>query len=268
MESRGFNINRQSISQMPARHVVKARIVISNTEADRLCTQQAEAKVKAYFEERLSDSSEDKHQKGLLDCKVGLLRGMSVVDIQKNKEWAEIEYWRKKIDTLMVDNPDDQQVYLDIFSESQGVNRLRNIKYAAYTDAKLLWMDEMARTKDFADCNLINTQANHNQHTKAQLLRRLLDIFNSDLPPECTPLKAFDLTLKQASYDESKSIDVPEAIWQYYMHGRRTRGKQHTIEGTFRKQICGKEKNKSTPDGRNKECIQLHYQQNCNQSSC
>ena len=151
---------------------------------------------------------------------------MSVVDIQKNKERAEIEYWRKKIGTLMVDNPDDQQVYLDIFSESQGVNRLRNIKYAAYTDAKLLWMDEMARTKDFADCNLINTQANHNQHTKAQLLRRLLDIFNSDLPPECTPLKAIDLTLKQASYDESKSIDVPEAIWQYYMHGRRTRGKQ------------------------------------------
>ena len=52
----------------------------------------------------MSDSSEDKHQKGLLDCKVGLLRGMSVVDIQKNKERAEIEYWRKKIGTLMVDN--------------------------------------------------------------------------------------------------------------------------------------------------------------------
>jgi hypothetical protein len=45
---------------------------------------------------------------------------------------------------------DTNDVYLDVFSEPQGVNRLRNIKYAAYTDAKLLRMDEMARKKDFA----------------------------------------------------------------------------------------------------------------------
>jgi hypothetical protein len=230
MEIRGFSINRRTIPQMPVRHAVNAHGVISDREADSLCTQQTEARVKAYFEGRLSNSDEDKHQKGLLDCKVGLLRGISCVDIQNNKEWAEIEYWRKKIGTLMVDNPDDQQVYLDVFSEPQGVNRLRNIKYAAYTDAKLLRMDEMAMKKDFADCSLINTQANHNQHIKAQLLRRLLDIFNSGLPEECdsecTHLKAFDLTLKQASYDESGRIYVPEPLWKSYMHGRRTRGKQ------------------------------------------
>jgi hypothetical protein len=59
---------------MLARHVVKARRVISNAEADRLSTQRAEAKVEAYFEGRLSDSIEDKLQKELLDCKLGLLR--------------------------------------------------------------------------------------------------------------------------------------------------------------------------------------------------
>jgi hypothetical protein len=74
MESRGFNLNRQPISPMLARHVVKARRVISNAEADRLSTQRAEAKVEAYFEGRLSDSIEDKLQKELLDCKLGLLR--------------------------------------------------------------------------------------------------------------------------------------------------------------------------------------------------
>jgi hypothetical protein len=89
---------------MPVRHVVNAHGVISDREADSLCTQQTEAGVKAYFEGRLSNSDEDKDQKGLLDCKVGLLRGISGVDIQNNKEWAEIEYWRKKIGTLMVDN--------------------------------------------------------------------------------------------------------------------------------------------------------------------
>jgi len=74
MEIRGFSINRRTIPQMPVRHAVNAHGVISDREADSLCTQQTEAGVKAYFEGRLSNSDEDKDQKGLLDCKVGLLR--------------------------------------------------------------------------------------------------------------------------------------------------------------------------------------------------
>ena len=105
-----------------------------------------------------------------------------------------------------------------IFVEPKAVDQLRNINLAAYTDEKLKSIDEYYSTRDFAACNLTRLPA----HNKVQLLRRLLDIFNRDLPPACTPLKAYDLTLKQALYDENEGVSVPDEIWQSYTQGRRT----------------------------------------------
>ena len=36
------------------------------------------------------------------------------------------------------------------------------------------------------------------------------------------PLKAYDLTLKQCSYDEDERISVSDDIWRLYLQGRRT----------------------------------------------
>ena len=84
-------------------------------------------------------------------------------------------------------------------------------------------------------------------HNKVQLLRRLLDIFNRDLPPACTPLKAYDLTLKQALYDENERVSVPDEIWRYYTQGRKTcKGKPANRKGliecivTLSKELFGK----------------------------
>ena len=117
------------------------------------------------------------------------------------------------------------------------------IKLAAYTDEKLKSIDEYYSTRDFAACNLTRLPA----HNKVQLLRRLLDIFNSDLPPTCTPLKTYDLTLKQALYVENERDSVPDEIWRYYTQGRKTcKGKPANRKGlmecifTLSKELFGK----------------------------
>jgi hypothetical protein len=224
LECRGFKVNRQSIAEPPEtseRRIIKARRVIGDAEADSLCKQQAEAKVEAYFEGQLSDSLEDKQQKELLDCKVGVLRGMNVCDIQRQVEWAEVEWWRNQIRIFMADNPSERQVCLEVFTNSQGVRHLRNIKYAAYRDEALRLLDEKTMAQDFSECNLNSATSN------AQLLRRLLAVFNHGLPPS-SHLKAYDLTLKQASYDENEKVHVQDEIWQHYTQGRRTRKNRPT----------------------------------------
>jgi len=217
LESRGFRVNRRPISQMANRGVGKACELISNDQADLLDAQRTRDRVDAYFKGHLRDSREDLQLKEYLDLKVGTLRGMRVIDIQKRVEWAEIEYQRKEIATYMNDNPMDRRAYLDVFSEHRGVSFLLNIKYAAFTDQKLLEQQTREMTKDFAECSL------HSILSKARLYRSLLDIFNRDLPPQCAPLKPYDLTLKQTSYDEMDEIEVPDVIWQHYTHGRRIR---------------------------------------------
>ena len=60
-------------------------------------------------------------------------------------------------------------------------------------------------------------------------------------------MKTYDLTLKQALYDENEGVSVPDEIWQSYTQGRRTcKGKptdrRSLIEciATLSKELFGK----------------------------
>ena len=241
---RGFEVNRRSISQLADRDVEKAHRLIGNAEADRRCTQQAKDKVEAYFTGVLSDSIADVQWKKLLDEKVGSLLGIKTTQVARDmREHEIVEQHRDRIRRIMAENHIKREICLELFVEPKAVDQLRNIKLAAYTEEKLKSIDEYYSTRDFAACNLTRLPA----HNKVQLLRRLLDIFNRDLPPACTPLKAYDLTLKQALYDENEGVSVPDEIWQSYTQGRRTcKGKptdrRSLIEciATLSKELFGK----------------------------
>ena len=239
--SRGFEVSRQSISQLAYRDVEKAHRLIGNAEADRRCTQQAKDKVEAYFTGMLSDSTVDVQCKKLLNEKVGSLLGIKTTQVAR--EYEMVEQHRDRIHRFVSENPNEREICLEIFVAPKAVDQLRNLKLAAYTDEKLKSIDEYYSTRDFAACNLTRLPA----HNKVQLLRRLLDIFNSDLPPTCTPLKTYDLTLKQALYDENERVSVPDEIWRYYTQGRKTcKGKPANRKGliecivTLSKELFGK----------------------------
>ena len=195
---RGFEVNRRSISQLANRDVEKAHRLIGNAEADRRCTQQAKDKVEAYFTGMLSDSIADVQWKKLLDEKVGSLLGIKTTQVAR--EYEMVEQHRDRIHRFVSENPNEREICLEIFVEPKAVDQLRNMKLAAYTEEKLKSIDEYYSTRDFAACNLTRLPA----HNKVQLLKRLLDVFNRDLPPTCTPLKAYDLTLKQACMTRTK----------------------------------------------------------------
>ena len=220
LESRGFEVNRrsisQSISQNAERDIGKACGLISNRDADSLYIQQTKSKVEAYFSGELTDSIEDIRCKKLLDEKVGSLIGMSTTEVARGIE--RVEQHRNRIHDFISENPSERQACLEVFTEPHGVSHLWNIRYAVYTDEKLSSIDKAYTTRDFDVCNLVRLPVNN----KAQLLRRLLDVFNCGRPPDCMPLKAYDLTLKQCSYDEDERISVSDDIWRLYLQGRRT----------------------------------------------
>ena len=256
LKSRGFEVNRRSISQMANRDVEKAHRLIGNAEADRRCNQQAKAKVEAYFTGVLSDSIADVQCKKRLDEKVGSLLGIKSTQVAREAEM--VEQHRERIHRFVSENPNEREICLEIFVEPKAVDQLRNIKLTAYTEEKLESIDEYYSTKDFAVCNFTRLPANN----KVQLLRRLLDIFNRDLPPTCTPLKAYDLTLKQALYHENEEVSVSDEIWQHYTQGRKTcKGKPANRKGlmecivTLSKELFGKrfvEKTETRKEGAKK----------------
>jgi len=293
---------------MAERDIGKACGLISNREADSLCTQQTKRRVESYFSGELTDSIEDLRCKKLLDEKVGSLIGMNTTEVARGAEMVEqhrnriqkfisenpnnqedhikdlngkiagledkIEKLREKIEDKNAterdaaaakdekDDDDDEkkdilakveeavrevneqaapekekkieklsaqldkakqalerQVCLEVFTEPHAVSHLLNIRYAAYTNERLSSIDEASSTRDFDVCNLTRLPVCN----KVQLLRRLLDIFNCELPQTCTPMKAYDLTLKQSSYDEDEIISVSNDIWRWYLQVRRTR---------------------------------------------
>ena len=218
--------------------------------------QQAKDKVEVYVTGVLSDSIADVQYKKLLDEKVGSLLGIKTTQVAREGEI--VEQHRNRIHRIMSENPNERDICLEIFVEPKAVDQLRNIKLAAYTEEKLKSIDEYYSTKDFAACNLTRLPANN----KVQLYRRLLDIFNRDLPPTCTPLKAYDLTLKQAWYDENEGVSVPDEIWRYYTQGRKTcKGKPANRKGliecivTLSKELFGKrfvEKTETRKEGAKK----------------
>ena len=148
--------------------------------------------------------------------KVGSLLGIKTTQVAR--EYEMVEQHRNRIHEFISEHPNERQACLEVFTEPHGVSHLRNIRYAVYTDEKLSSIDKAYSTTDFDVCNLTRLPAIN----KAQLLRRLLDVFNCGRPLDCTVLKAYDLTLKQCSYDEDESISVSDDIWRLFLQGRRT----------------------------------------------
>ena len=108
-------------------------------------------------------------------------------------------------------NPDHRQLYLRLLTDSQTVRHYLNLKLAISTDEKLQANAERNFENDFGICTL------ENSNSRVQLLRQLIAAFNRDMLPTLW-LKSYDLTLKQASYDENESIQVPDKVWARLQH--------------------------------------------------
>ena len=108
-------------------------------------------------------------------------------------------------------NPDYRQLYLRLLTDPHAIRHYLNLKLVISTDEKLQANTERNIENDFCICTL------ESSNSRVQLLRRLVAAFNRDMLPTLW-LKSYDLTLKQASYDESESIRVPDEVWGRLQH--------------------------------------------------
>ena len=87
-----------------------------------------------------------------------------------------------------------------------AVRHYLNLKLAIATDERLHANAERNAENDYRICTL------DSNNSRVQLQRQLITAFNHGvLPALC--LKSYDLTLKQASYDEGERIEIPEEVW-------------------------------------------------------
>ena len=108
-------------------------------------------------------------------------------------------------------NPNHRQLYLRLFTDSQTVRHYLNLKLAISTDEKLQANAERNFENDFGICTL------ESSNSRVQLLRQLIAAFNHDMLPTLW-LKSYDLTLKQASYDENEHSEISDEVWGRLQH--------------------------------------------------
>ena len=108
-------------------------------------------------------------------------------------------------------NPDYRQLYLRLLTDPHAIRHYLNLKLPISTDEELQANAEGNIESDFCICTL------ESSNSRVQLLRQLIAAFNRDMLPTLW-LKSYDLTLKQASYDESESIRVPDEVWGRLQH--------------------------------------------------
>jgi hypothetical protein len=152
---------------------------------------------------------EEEQRKKRCEETVATLLGIKTSEMAAN--WDEIEDMRIKMWRQMDDNPGHQELYLRLFTNPQAVRHYLNLKLAISTDERLQAHAESNVGTDFRICTL----AHSNSHV--QLLRQLITAFNHEMLPPLQ-LKSYNLTLKQAEYDENESIEIPDEVWGKLQH--------------------------------------------------
>jgi len=97
----------------------------------------------------------------------------------------------------------------------------QNMLFGVYTIEKLLKIKEY-------DHNVENDFPNaHTVCTSVLLLHELIEVFNEGLA-EDMHLKTYDITLSQTKYNEDDEVEVPDHVWQLFVHKCRSVKKQPT----------------------------------------
>ena len=234
LTSRGFNVQRRSIfmpeavseassESLPeglpealsqASPEVEAEgtetlTMMSNTEADHRSAQAKEEVAERYLRGQLGNSLEEKQWQRRCEEIMAALLGLKTTEIESHCD--EIEHMRIRMGRQMDANPDHRQLYLRLFTDPRTVRHYLNLKLAISKDEKLQANAERNFANDFGICTL------ESSNSRVQLLRQLIAAFNPGMLPTLC-LKSYDLTLKQASYDENESIRVPDAVWARLQH--------------------------------------------------
>ena len=226
LTSRGFNVQRRSIF-MPERvsqclpevlsesspevetEETGKGTIMTNAEADHRSAQAKEEVAERYLGGQLGNSREEQQRRRRCEEIMAALIGLRTTEIESH--WGEIEHMRIKMGREMDANPDYRQLYLRMFTDSQTVRHYLNLKLAISTDKKLQANAERNFENDFGICTL------QGRNSRVQLLRQLIAAFNRDMLPTLW-LKSYDLTLKQASYDENEHSEISDEVWGRLQH--------------------------------------------------
>jgi hypothetical protein len=203
LRSRGFNVQRTSVFPEGMAEATEMHTLLSDAEADRRSTQAKTEAAEKYLESNPCDSSEEEHirvHQRILAAMLG------IKETERAKHWQEIDDMRHYLYRQMKANPDHAHVYLRLFTDPRTVRHYLNLKLAISTDERLQTYAERNAENDYRICTL------HSINSRVQLLRQLIAAFNHEMLPTLC-LKSYDLTLKQACYDEGECIEVPDEVW-------------------------------------------------------
>ena len=215
LRSRGFIIQQRSIfaedtSKATETHAILSNhTILSNKEADHQTTQRKQEAAEKYIKDEPCDTQEEQHMRAR--CEQILAAIIGIKETERAANWREIEDMRLYIDYQMKANPDHKHVYLRLFTDPHTVQHYRNLKLAISTDERLQINAEWNSKNDFHICTLDSS----NSHV--QLLRQMITAFNRGMLPTLW-LQSYDLTLRQASYDENESIEIPDEVWGKLKH--------------------------------------------------
>lgn len=203
LRSRGFDVQARSIFPENMSTTDQHFVVLSDADANRRSVQKKQEAAERYLNDETSDTQDGERERA--QCERILAASLGIKETERLAKWGEIEHMRIMMRNQMHENPEHRELYLRLFTDSHAVQHYLNLKLAISTDEKLRENAKRNAEKDFCICTLSNSNA------RVQLLRQLISEFNHGMLP-ATWLKAYDLTLKQDSYDENERVTISDEV--------------------------------------------------------